>query len=223
MRSRSDTTTSSKSRQRPKSRGSTTSEQSATTAPVQENRLENGVIQHVAPQPGLYSGQIHSSEPPMYQHNPEEMLLQYGHQMGHPQQYSLDPTLGGTNDHDMRPPSQQGFHGHEVHPYPIMQSYPHAMPQYGMPQEHLHHVRARSGTYDGMENQSPAPDDSETAENGSKRKKGAATSLANDAELRRLLQQYQGKTLKEVAVEVQKNENGGGKSEKPKQVFAMLW
>ena len=47
--------------------------------------------------------------------------------------------------------------------------------------------------------------------------------MANDQELRRLLIQYTGKTLPEVAQEVQKNEGSGGKSEKAKQVFAMLW
>ena len=104
-----------------------------------------------------------------------------------------------------------------------MAGYPDGMPAYSMPQEHMRHVRTQSGTFETLENQSPAPEDSENAEPGAKKKKGAATSLANDQELRRLLQHNQGKTLKAVAAEVQRNEGGGGKSEKAKQVFAMLW
>jgi regulatory factor X len=107
-----------------------------------------------------------------------------------------------------------------MHQFSVMQGYPQGMPQYGIPQES---INAQSRNLEGMENQSPAPDDSENAEPGAKKKKGAATSMANDAELRRLLQQYQGRTLKEVATEVQRKEGGEGKSEKAKQVFAMLW
>ena len=97
------------------------------------------------------------------------------------------------------------------------------MPQYGMPHEAMHHAHVQTRNLEGAENQSPAPEDSENPEFGAKKKKGAATSLANDAELRRLLQQHQGRTLKEVATEVQRKEGGEGKSEKAKQVFAMLW
>ena len=83
----------------------------------------------------------------------------------------------------------------------------------------MHHIRHHSEQFEG----SPAPEDSNNENGGAKRRKGAASSMANDQELRRLLQQYQGRTLKEVAAEVQKNEGAGGKSEKAKQVFAMLW
>ena len=83
----------------------------------------------------------------------------------------------------------------------------------------MHHMRHHSEQFEG----SPAPEDSNTENGGAKRRKGTASSVANDQELRRLLAQYQGKSLKEVAAEVQKNEGAGGKSEKAKQVFAMLW
>lgn len=101
--------------------------------------------------------------------------------------------------------------------------YPQDVPQYSTAHDHIQQALARTGTFDATDDQSPAPEDSETAENGQRRKKGSATSLANDAELRRLVHQYQGKTLKEVAAEVQQSEGGGGRSEKAKQVFAMLW
>ena len=101
--------------------------------------------------------------------------------------------------------------------YPIQ--YPHGLPPYSMGPQHVHHMRHQSEQFEG----SPAPEDSNNENGGAKRRKGAASSVANDQELRRLLIQYQGKTLKEVAAEVQKNEGAGGKSEKAKQVFAMLW
>ena len=156
----------------------------------------------------------------MFPQGPEEMLLQYGQQIAQNQQYNIDPTLPEGHHNELRPASQHGYADHSMHQYPVMQGYPQGMPQYGIPQEPIH---PNSRQLEGMENQSPAPDDSENAEPGAKKKKGAATSMANDAELRRLLQQYQGRTLKEVATEVQRKEGGEGKSEKAKQVFAMLW
>lgn len=59
-------------------------------------------------------------------------------------------------------------------------------------------------------------------ETGAKRKKGAATSAANDIELRRLFREYQGRDLHEVAQQVLENDKGP-KSEKTKQIFGMLW
>lgn len=55
-----------------------------------------------------------------------------------------------------------------------------------------------------------------------KKKKGSASSIANDIELRRLFRDNQGRSLKEVAAQVLANERGP-KSEKTKQIFAMLW
>ena len=111
--------------------------------------------------------------------------------------------------------SQHGFH--DIPPYPPQ--YSNSLSQYPTQHQHIHHVRHASEQYEG----SPAPDDSGNETGAARRKKGNATSMANDKELRRLLQQYTGKTLQEVAHEVHKNEGSGGKSEKAKQVFAMLW
>lgn len=55
-----------------------------------------------------------------------------------------------------------------------------------------------------------------------KKKKGSASSIANDIELRRLFRDNQGRSLKDVAAQVLTNERGP-KSEKTKQIFAMLW
>lgn len=156
-------------------------------------------------------------EQQLYNTSPEEMLVRYGQeQFAQTQQYNLDPNLPAQQQLEMQ--------SHDVQQYAMhQQGYTQGLPQYGTPQDHMQHALTRTGTFDAADNQSPAPDDSETAENGQRRKKGSATSIANDAELRRLVNQYQGKTLKEVAAEVQQNEGGGGKSEKAKQVFAMLW
>ena len=63
-------------------------------------------------------------------------------------------------------------------------------------------------------------DDAGTSE--SKRKKGSASSMANDQELRRLYRENKGRSLKDVASSVLANERGP-RSEKTKQIFAMLW
>jgi regulatory factor X, other len=152
----------------------------------------------------------------IYQASPEDMLARYARdQFVQNQQFNLDSTLP--------PQPQTEMTGHDLQQYGIHQPSYQGLPVYGNSQDHMQHALVRTGTFDSMDNQSPAPDDSETAENGQRRKKGSATSLANDAELRRLVHQYQGRSLDDVAAEVQQHEGGGGKSEKAKQVFAMLW
>jgi regulatory factor X, other len=148
----------------------------------------------------------------MYGHNSEESYAQYQHDMAHMHQPPIQPAMPLQ---EIRPMSQHGFP--DLQPYPTQ--YPNSMPQYPVQNQHMHHIRHASEQYEG----SPAPDDSGNENGAARRKKGNATSLANDQELRRLLQQYSGKTLPEVASEVQKNEGSGGKAEKAKQVFAMLW
>lgn len=61
-----------------------------------------------------------------------------------------------------------------------------------------------------------------TEPDGAKKKKGSASSIANDLELRRLFRENQGRSLNEVAAQVLSNERGP-KSEKTKQIFAMIW
>ena len=219
VRSRSNTSASSKSQQRPKSRGSTTSVQSAVTTQTQHCHHDQPAGHRQAHQHDIYIAHAHPEErQPPYQHDPEQVLQMYGQQMAQTQHYHhIDPNLAEAH-YEMRPDSQQGLADHEPQHYPMQ-----GMPHYGMPHEHLRSLQAPAESLDGLENQSPAPEDSETAEPGGKRKKGNASSLANDAELRRLVKQYHGRTLKDVAAEVQRNEGGGGKSEKAKQVFAMLW
>lgn len=77
----------------------------------------------------------------------------------------------------------------------------------------------------GIENHLPdhVVEDQEASEPGGKKKRGSSSTLANDNELRKLLRQYEGYTLKQMAAEVMKHEGAGGKAEKVKQVFAMIW
>ena len=55
-----------------------------------------------------------------------------------------------------------------------------------------------------------------------RKKKGSASSIANDQELRRLFKENHQRTLKDIAGSVLQNERGP-KSEKTKQIFAMNW
>lgn len=206
-RSRSNTTTSNKERLRPKSRGSTTSLQSVGPGTAFQPSQQMPIDPNA-----MYQQHPHQTGHVMYAQNPEEAFSQYQHGMAQMHPQPIQPAPG---QREIRPMSQHGFH--DVQSYPPQ--YPNALPPYPVQHQHIQHMRHASEQYEGT----PAPDDSGNENPGARRKKGNATSMANDQELRRLLHQYGGKTLPEVAQEVQKNEGSGGKAEKAKQVFAMLW
>ena len=191
---------------RPKSRGSTTSLQSVGVGnsfqPVQPSHSQDGRVDPTA----YYPGDVPPPDAQGFSQNIEHHDMMAYHQH---MQHMRPPHMG-----DLRPTSQHGYATIQAMPM----QYPDGMGPYGMPSQHMHHMRHASEHYEG----SPAPEDSNN-EGAGKKRKGTSSSLANDQELRRLLQQYQGKTLQNVASEVQKNEGSGGKSEKAKQVFAMLW
>ena len=56
----------------------------------------------------------------------------------------------------------------------------------------------------------------------SKKKKGSASSIANDQELKRLYQENKTRTLRDVASSVLQEERGP-RAEKTKQIFGMIW
>lgn len=214
--SRSASTASSHGHLRPKSRGSTASLQSVGVGnsfqPVQP-----APPQHVPlDQSAYFMGTPDQQQHPFQQNVDEQNMMAYQHHM----QQMRQPRMGEQQhtpilpQHDIRPVSQQSY---TMQPMPL--PFADGMSQYGVPAQHMHHMRHASEQYEG----SPAPEDSNNENGPSKRRKGTASTLANDQELRRLLQQYQGRTLRDVASEVQRNEGSGGKSEKAKQVFAMLW
>lgn len=80
-------------------------------------------------------------------------------------------------------------------------------------------------SFDGKDGSFPITfNDEQTQDDGSgdRKKKGSASSLANDLELRRLFKENHHRSLKEVASSVLANERGP-RSEKTKQIFAMNW
>jgi regulatory factor X len=213
LRSRSNTSGSAHARPKARSRGSTTSLQSVDVGtsfqPQQHMGIEHS--QNFIPQGRNPQYQQ------VYEQNPEAALLQYSqqqHQQFH-QQASIEAQIGMQHP-DLRPQSQQSYH--QMQQFPMQ--YPQGMPV-GLPQhQQIHHVRQASEQFED----SPAPEDSENQDNPNvKRRPKSGSSLANDEELKRLLAQHETKTLKDVAADVQRNEGAGGKSEKAKQVFAMLW
>lgn len=211
MRSRSNTSSSTKGTRRPKSRGSTTSAQSATTPNFpQHSQL---------PDPASYM-QV-PAEQQIYNNNPEEMLMRYGQQLTQPNQQfnSIDPNLHPNQAQHFSQQSQAPFeHEYGVH----TQGFPQGMPAHGLPHDMSHDLSTSHFSFEGMENHTPTEEELDQSENG-KKKKGSASSFANDNELRKLLRQYEGWNLQEMAAEVQRTEGAGGKSERVKQVFAMIW
>jgi regulatory factor X len=88
---------------------------------------------------------------------------------------------------------------------------------------HSHYATALFDVVDNHISDQLAEDNDAASEAGRKKRKGTTSSIANDRELRRLLRQYDGYSLQQMATEVQKHEGAAGKSEKVKQVFAMIW
>lgn len=139
----------------------------------------------------------------------EEMISQNQHRLANPQNpYGMDPYP--RNEEDLHRslsagPSQNTNAVSRAPPINHRQSYD--MTEQG----HFH------ATPD-----EPGPDDTGTENGKNKTKKGSATSIANDMELRRLYNENKGRPLIEVAHEVITHERGP-RSEKTKQIFAMLW
>ncbi|KAN0072371.1 hypothetical protein V8E54_009300 [Elaphomyces granulatus] len=210
-RSRSNTCVSKGSR--PRSRGSTTSIISNTTQQTQDQHLADGLPPFVQSRPEQSLGVLNPS--------PEEMLMRF--QLSQPSNTpAVDPSLQET--HHNLVPQANGFQGHSI-PH-------HELPHTSLPSE----LPPRELSVVPVSHYNPAYDSSmdahipervmeenEHSEAGFRKRRGTSSTIANDNELRKLLRQYDGYTLKQMAVEVQKHEGAGGKSEKVKQVFAMIW
>lgn len=214
MRSRSNTAISRISRP-PRSRGSTASIQSNTTQYIPEQEVPEGYQPYVHPEPG---NPQHLDHP-----NPEEMILRFGDQLANSNSGTvLDPALQ-ENNNLVRHRTDSHSQGHELHPHGIpIHGLPADIPAHGLADIHASRY---TPLYDGVENQIPEHMmmDKDRSEAGPRKRRGATSTIANDNELRRLLRQYDGFTLRQMATEVQKHEGAGGKSEKVKQVFAMIW
>ncbi|KAJ5169252.1 uncharacterized protein N7482_004846 [Penicillium canariense] len=211
MRARSETV--SRAGRRPRSRGSTASIHSSTTQQTQDQHLD-GFPQFMPSQ--VAGGQN------VFGNNPEDMLMRFGHQLSHqPNGASLEHSMRDTHSMASR---ADDFPTHSMHGHSLSHhSLPPDMPHNGLPTIPVPHYQPM---YDsGIENHLPdhPMDDQEASEAGGKKKRGSSSTLANDNELRKLLRQYEGYTLKQMAAEVMKHEGAGGKAEKVKQVFAMIW
>ncbi|PYH40300.1 RFX family transcription factor [Aspergillus saccharolyticus JOP 1030-1] len=212
MRSRSETVVSRNSR-RPRSRGSTASIHSTTTQQTQDQQINDGFPHFLPTQPTGHS---------VFASNPEEIIMRFGQQLSHQVNgASLDPTL--QDAHHAVMPRAEEFAGHAMHSHLSHHSLSGGIPNHGLSSVPMPQFAAM---YDsGIENHVPEHilEENENSEAGAKKKKGSSSSLANDNELRKLLRQYEGFTLKQMAAEVLKHEGAGGKAEKVKQVFAMIW
>ena len=191
-RSRSTVSASTTSNTRPLSRQSTTSVRSNPPPSVPSYRPSTEPTFQVQPQP-------HSQDAGP---SPEEMIRRSSHQLtGQPNSYPIDPALQNN--------LQQGA------PYKMSNA-----------QTQGNDEKPALSPYEPSEQrQSQAPEaapevqvNDETAPDGSRRKKGAASTLANDNELRRLFRENEGKDLTDLAAQVLEK-----KSEKTKQIFGMLW
>ncbi|CAI7677690.1 hypothetical protein N7533_003401 [Penicillium manginii] len=210
LRGRSETL--SRAGRRPRSRGSTASIHSSTTQQTQD-QLD------AFPQfmPSQVAGAQH-----VFANNPEDMIMRFGHQLVHQQQNGAS-LEHAHRDHSVASQAEE-YAGHAMHSHNLSH---HALPQ------HMGHngmstvpVPQYQPIYDsGIENHLPDTtlEEQEASEAGGKKKRGSSSTLANDNELRKLLRQYEGYSLKQMAAEVMKHEGAGGKAEKVKQVFAMIW
>ena len=197
-RPRSSTSGSIANGQRRKSRASTASVHSASTQPAQHYQHDS------EPSPQLFPAQ--NLQPQTLQYTPEEMITRSEHQLTNPNPaYAIDPTLYRHQEQGRALSVDHGFSANPAISRPPMTQY---------------------NSFNGQENQiledimDEAQDDPATGEG--KKKKGSASSIANDLELRRLFRENQGRSMREVAAQVLANERGP-RSEKTKQIFAMLW
>ena len=197
-RARSNTSSSTNPGPRRKSRASTASAHSITTQPARHYPHESD--------PPLQLFPVHNIQSQTVQYTPEEMITRSEHQLINPNsQYAIDPSLQIHPAHVRAMSVDRSFSG------PLATARP-PITQYN--------------SFNGQESQmiesvaDEAQDDPAAGEG--KKKKGSASSIANDLELRRLFRENQGRLLKDVAAQVLANERGP-KSEKTKQIFAMLW
>ncbi|KAJ5263901.1 hypothetical protein N7478_011506 [Penicillium angulare] len=211
LRSRSETI--SRAGHRARSRGSTASIHSSTTQQTQD--------QHVDAFPQFMPSQVANAQN-MFGGNPEDMIMRFNHQFAH-QTHGASMDQGLRDAHSVMA-RQDDFPTHPMHNHTLSHhSIPQDMGSNGVPSVAVPQYQTM---YDsGIENHIPEQvmEEQEISEQGGKKKRGSSSTLANDNELRKLLRQYEGYTLKQMATEVMKHEGAGGKAEKVKQVFAMIW
>ncbi len=198
MRARSSTSDSTTTGTRRKSRASTASVHSVSTQPAQHYQHGSEPPAHLFP--------VHNLQSQTTQYTPEEMITRSEQQLTNPNtNYAIDPSLQHHSTHGRALSVDHSFSENLTTGRPPMTQYNSFNGQ---------EIQSLEGMMDEAQ-------DDPTAGEG-KKKKGSASSIANDLELRRLFRENQGRSLKDVAAQVLANERGP-KSEKTKQIFAMLW
>lgn len=198
MRGRSNTSGSTTSNQtRPLSRASTTS----------VNTTDENLAQTLEHAPDASQRTIATvSIGGIAKYSPEEMITRSQQQLTNPNQaYAIDPSL-------QRPAQPDSKSDMELEPN-------------GLPDATLQpHIQLQS--FQDREGQSFFSVNEGLPDNAGggdvKVKKGSASSIANDQELKRLYQENKTRTLRNVADSVLQEERGP-RSEKTKQIFAMIW
>lgn len=186
------------SRPRPISRASTTSVNTPTAPNVQPHfhTSESAHMpssQHFHPQPSRYAS--------------ENLVTQSQQRPTHPREYAIDPSL-----------ENQASGGRAM-------SVDHA---YSRSHDDIRPAIGGEYTLETRESQFPVNFNDEQTQDDtgpggeSRKKKGSASSIANDQELRKLFRENGHRDLKDVASDVLAHERGP-KSEKTKQIFAMNW
>ncbi|MCJ1225361.1 hypothetical protein MMC12_002010 [Toensbergia leucococca] len=218
------TSNSTTSSRRPKSRASTASIQSASTQSSHR-------FQHASESVFQYPAQ--PTQASSLQFTPEEMITRSEKQLTNPNlDCVIDPSLQNHTSNGAPYGLYAHSHGHSSMNRPPLSQHPSFSENSKTKNfnENPPGERHRTNPYNAFdrveilatehsnENQSQ---DEATAGDG-KKKKGSATSIANDQELRKLFRENQGQSLKEVSLQVLANDRGP-KAEKTKQIFAMLW
>jgi regulatory factor X len=143
--------------------------------------------------------------PQTSRYTPEEMITQ-SEQRSNPHEHVIDPSL--TN------PTNGGRAMTVDYAYSVS----HGDTRPLMNREYS--FDAKQGHFALNFNDEQTQDDTGPGE--TKKKKGSASSIANDQELRKLFRENGHRDLKDVASEVLVHERGP-RSEKTKQIFAMNW
>lgn len=161
-------------------------------------------------------------------------------QKAHPNN-GAHPNYGANSIHSLQqlPPhvrmSDNAYHMHQAvsngFQAQSMQAHAYAQSMHEFPNGVRHHSprnfirnhHVSFGDMDIVENPSPVQEELDPIARVARPKKGAATSAANDLELKKLLRDNQQETLPRIAARIHRADNNGEKSEKHKQVFAMLW
>lgn len=186
------------SRPRPISRASTTSVNTPTTQNVQPH-YHTSESAHIPPP------QHFPSQPARY--NSENIITQSQQPQAHQREYAIDPSLQHSASGERAMSVDHAYNGSHDGTRP-----------------------ATGGEYSFETRETHFPvnfNDEQTQDNTgpggeTRKKKGSASSIANDQELRKLFRENGHRNLKDVASDVLAHERGP-KSEKTKQIFAMNW